>query len=99
MTITGAGGVSITGLEALDRFRKEYKKLPPEIQKRVDSQLKKLVITPMPSGIAFEKLKRYSNPDIYTIHITGNYKVSMEIDGQTAFLRRVANHDEIDRAP
>jgi hypothetical protein len=58
-----------------------------------------LVKSPIPPGLGFEKLKGYSNPDIYTIHITGNYKASIEIGGGAAFLRRVASHDEIDRAP
>ncbi len=53
----------------------------------------------MPPGLAFEKLHGYSNPDIYTIHVTGNYKISFEISKAIAFLRRVGTHDEIDRLP
>jgi hypothetical protein len=30
---------------------------------------------------------------------TGNYKISFEISGNIATLRRVALHDEIDRRP
>jgi plasmid maintenance system killer protein len=52
-----------------------------------------------PPGLRFEKLSGYSNPDIYTIHVNGNYKVSLEVTGGNALLRRVAPHDEIDRAP
>lgn len=53
----------------------------------------------MPPGLAFEKLKGYRNPDVYTIHVTGNYKISMSIYGQLAHLRRVADHGDIDRSP
>lgn len=54
---------------------------------------------PRPPGIRFEKLKGYSNPDIFTIHVTGNYKLFMDIVSSEARLRRVGTHDEIDRAP
>jgi hypothetical protein len=70
------------------------------MQSRVDEKLEDLLKNPRPSGLAFEKLKGYANPSIYTVHITGNYKLSFEIiEGSLAFLRRVATHDEIDRAP
>jgi plasmid maintenance system killer protein len=61
--------------------------------------LEDLKKVPVPSGLKFEKLKGYNRPDIYTIHINGNYKISIEIKGDEAILRCVANHNEIDRAP
>lgn len=66
---------------------------------RVDEKLQDLTKSPFPSGLKFEKLKGYSNPDIYSIHVTGNYKITMEIMGGNAWLRRIAPHDDIDRAP
>jgi plasmid maintenance system killer protein len=36
---------------------------------------------PRPPGLRFEKLQGYRRPDIYTIHVTGNFKISMEIEG------------------
>lgn len=99
MTVTGAGGVVIARWKKSRRFHKEYEKLPIEMRDLVDGKLQDLAKAPRPSGLAFEKLKGHTNPDIYTIHITGNYKASLEIDGEIAFLRRVATHNEIDRAP
>lgn len=99
MTDTGTGGVAITAWRKLKRFHRDYDKLTIELRDRVDAKLQDLTKEPRPSGLVFEKLKGYSNPDIYSIHVTGNYKVTMEIDGSQAFLRRVADHDEIDRAP
>lgn len=43
-------------------------------------------MNPRPPGLAFEKLAGHSRPDIYTIYVTGNYKISFEIEGSTAFL-------------
>lgn len=99
MTVVGSGGVDITQLVFTKGFERQYKKLPPEIKKLIPDKLNDLKNTPRPAGLRFEKLKGYSNPNIYTIHITGNYKLSFEIDGNTAFLRCVGNHNEIDRNP
>lgn len=99
MTVTGAGGVCITHWRKSKRFHKDYDKLGIDLRDLVDAKLQDLARPVRPAGLAFEKLKGYSAPDIYTVHVTGNYKISMEIEGTSAFLRRIANHDEIDRAP
>jgi mRNA-degrading endonuclease RelE of RelBE toxin-antitoxin system len=99
MTIVGTGGVVITRWEKRRTFHREYKKLDIALCDRVDACLQALTRSPIPAGLRFEKLKGYSNPDIYTIHITGNYKISFEIDAGIAYLRHVASHDEIDALP
>lgn len=99
MTVVGSGGVDITQFVFTKGFERQYKKLPPEIKKLIPDKLNDLQNTPRPAGLRFEKLKGYSNPNIYTIHITGNYKLSFEIDGNIAHLRCVGNHNEIDRNP
>lgn len=99
MTRVGSGGVLISSWSPTKRFRREYDKLTPELRAAVDGKLRDLAQNPMPRGLRFEKLKGYSAPDVYSIHITGNYKLSMEISGSRATLRRVATHDEIDRQP
>ncbi|HEY9210365.1 MAG TPA: hypothetical protein VIO56_03050 [Methylotenera sp.] len=99
MTDVGAGGVQIVRWKKSTRFHKDYTKLDNGIKDLADQKLQDLVKDPRPPGLSFEKLKGHSNPDLYTIHLNGNFKLSMEIDGGHAFLRRVANHDEIDRQP
>jgi mRNA-degrading endonuclease RelE of RelBE toxin-antitoxin system len=99
MTEIGAGGVVITEFEPFPAFSREFRKLSPELQVRVASKLKDLKANPRPPGLRFEKLKGYRNPGIYTIHLTGNYKISFEVEGTKAWLRYVGPHDEIDRAP
>lgn len=99
MTEVGAGGVCITGWLPSKRYVREYRKLTTALQARVDAKLDDLQVNPRPPGLGFEKLSGYSDPAIYTIHITGNYKLSFDLNGSVAFLRRVATHDEIDRAP
>jgi mRNA-degrading endonuclease RelE of RelBE toxin-antitoxin system len=99
MTEVGAGGVVITGWRATPQYKRRYKKLTKDMQTRVKQKLKDLQANPRPPGLGFEKLKGYQDPDVYTIHITGNYKLSFELDGGIALLRRVGTHDQIDRAP
>lgn len=99
MTRVGAGGVAISFLQTTTRFEREYRKLDATIKDRVDEKLPLLLANPRPPGLRFEKLKGYKRPDIFTIHITGNYKLSFEIDGTTAVLRSIACHNDIDRSP
>lgn len=99
MTVVGAGGVKINIWRKSKRFHKDYDRLTIDMRDLVDQKLQDLVKEPMPAGLKFEKLKGYSNPDYYTIHINGNYKASMEINGNEAFLRRVSDHNDIDRTP
>lgn len=99
MTQVGAGGVVIARWSKTKRFHKDYDKLTIEQRDLVDSKLQDLSKDPRPSGLRFEKLKGYNDPPIYTAHVTGNYKMSMEISGSDATLRRVGTHDDIDRAP
>lgn len=106
MTVVGSGGIQISRWRKLKRFHRDYDDLSIELKDKTDAALQDLARSPIPSGLRFEKLKGYSKPDIYTIHVTGNYKVSMDFeagksgdDGKVAVLRRVGTHNEIDRAP
>jgi len=72
VTQVGAGGIKITRWSKTKRFHKDYEKLTIELRDLVDQALQDLSKSPFPLGLRFEKLKGYSNPDIYTVHITGN---------------------------
>ena len=89
----------IDKISFLRTFERDYKKLDAQMKERVGAKLSDLRKDPRPSGLAFEKLKGYSKPDLYTIHVTGNYKISLEIVGSEAKLRRVGTHNAIDRSP
>ena len=99
MTVVGRGGVVIKSVDYRARFQKDYSCLARELQELVEAKIKDLLKDPRPPGLRFEKLKGIRNPSVYTIHVTGNYKISFEIIGDCAILRRVANHDTIDRTP
>lgn len=93
------GGVIIRTVHTKNKYKRRVRKLPPHIFEALKDKLKQLLDETQVNGLRFEKLTGYSNPDIFTFHITGNYKVSLEIDGDEATLRNVGVHNEIDRLP
>lgn len=84
-----------------EKFKKDYKKLSPDIRKHVDSAITDLLKNPIPKHLRFNKLNGFSNPFLYAIHITGNHshKITLEIKNNTAVLRRIGTHKVIDRSP
>lgn len=56
---------------------------------------------PIPKSRRLHPLAGFKNPKVYTIDVFSNhaYKISLEIEGDTATLRRVATHKVIDRSP
>ena len=99
MTVVGAGGIRITELAFKKKFKRDYKKLTESYQRIMDSRLQELLMDPIPERVKFEKLQGFRKPSLWTGHLDGNYKFSFEIEGSKCILRRVSNHDSIDRSP
>ncbi len=94
------GGPVIENFQYTNRFEHDLKKLSPEIREDVKKALQDLKINPRSSRLRLNKLADY-HPPIYAIHVTSNHshKITMNINGTTAVLRRVGTHKEIDRNP
>jgi mRNA-degrading endonuclease YafQ of YafQ-DinJ toxin-antitoxin module len=84
-----------------DKFKSQYKKLQPVLKEAADRTIKDLLKAPLPSTLRFHSLGGYNNPRLFTVDVTPNksHKISFEIEGETAILRRIGTHKEIDRAP
>lgn len=82
-------------------FKRSFSKLPNDIKELTLTALEKLLLDPQPKRLRLEKLKGNNKPPIYTIHVTPNHshKLSFEINGDMAILRRVDTHKVIDRTP
>ena len=80
-----------------DQFKAQIRKLPTEIQVAARQAVKDLVLDPHPKKYRIEK----QTHEVWTIHITRNHshKLSFVLDGDTAILRKIGTHKEIDRAP
>lgn len=95
------GGVVIRRLAMTGRFERDYKRLDQGLRCKVDAVLLNLVKNPRPATLRFEKLGGFCRPSIFTVHVTPNHshKLSFEIDGDCATLRRIGTHKEIDGTP
>jgi len=83
------------------RFQKDYDALTNALKSEVDAAIVDLYSNPIPPTRRFHSLGGFKNPKLYTIDVTPNksHKISLEIDGDVAILRRVATHKVIDRMP
>lgn len=81
-------------------FIRSFSALPDEIAELAVEAITDLLKSPMPARLRLHKLGGYKNPKVFTIDITTNHshKISLEIHGSVAVLRRAGTHKEIDRA-
>lgn len=92
-------------INAVDRSRqsfiRSFTSLSDEIAALAIEAIANLLQNPQPARLRFHKLEGYKNPKIFTIDITTNHshKISLEIEGSVAVLRKAGTHKEIDRAP
>ena len=72
-------------------FKKDYKKLPVNIQKAVDKQLGWLLENPDHPSL---NLKKMRDPrDIRECRVTWGYRFTLQIKEDAYILRRVGTHD------
>lgn len=90
--------ITIETWSPLETFETDYKKLPENIQTEVQDSLKKLLENPNSTKLRLKPVTGSKKPKVYAIHITANhsYKLTFEMDGTTAVLRRVGTHKKID---
>ncbi len=76
------------------------KALAPDIRNAAKEAIRDLLKHPIPASLRLHALHGYRNPKVFTIDVLPNhaYKISLEIDGQRANLRRVGTHKLIDRS-
>jgi mRNA-degrading endonuclease RelE of RelBE toxin-antitoxin system len=91
----------ITTITRNEKFEKDLKRLPPDILDAAKDAIRDLFQHPVPTRRRLHALHGYQNPKVFTIDVTANhsYKISFEINGHTANLRRVSTHKVIDRSP
>lgn len=93
------GGLAIRFTE---KFERDYKALSPDIRKAVDECLAEFVRDPLPPGRRPHSVtSRERKPTIFTMDVTSNksHKLSFQIEGLVATLRRIGTHKELDRSP
>jgi mRNA interferase RelE/StbE len=78
-----------------DRFKRDYQKLPSDIQKRVDQKLRFLLRDPRHPSLRVHKLRGVEG--LWEFSVTMNHRVMFEIEGKYYVLLGVGPHRIVDR--
>jgi mRNA-degrading endonuclease RelE of RelBE toxin-antitoxin system len=84
-------------------FKQQYKKLPKEIQEKVDRALRKLAVDTRYASLETHEVhgaSGYYSRKIYEAKVDNKYRLTWEYwEDNKIFLRNVDNHDECFRNP
>lgn len=88
------------GIAFTERFKKDYKALSPDLQNAVDECIVDLGKDPIPATRRAHRINTGQLPKVFSLDVTSNksHKLSFQLEGTTALLRRVGTHREIDRS-
>ena len=75
----------------LNRFVKDYAKLPLNIQETADKQIERLLNNPKHPSLNRKKMR--DPRDIWEIRITRSYRATFQIQDDLYIMRRVGPHD------
>ncbi|MGO9118213.1 MAG: type II toxin-antitoxin system RelE/ParE family toxin [Desulfomonilaceae bacterium] len=78
-----------------DHFKKDYKKLHPDIRKQVVQKLKFLAKDLNHPSLRTRKLK--ATIDLWEFRITANYRAVFRMEGENCLLLGVGTHRIVDR--
>lgn len=75
-------------------FKKEYQRLPQEIQENLDRKLRLLLEDPRHSSL---RLKKMGSTIYWEVSITMNYRLILRFEGEEIKLIAVGTHDVLKR--
>jgi len=82
-------------LRITKRFMKDYKKLPLDIQQRLDRKLEFLLNDPSYPSLRVHKLRGVEG--LWEFSVTMNYRVIFEVEDEYYLLLGAGPHDIVDR--
>ncbi|MBU4481698.1 hypothetical protein KKH59_05340 [Patescibacteria group bacterium] len=81
----------------LNPFKEDYKKLPPDIQKRADEKITFLITNSHHPSLRTKKIQ--GTKDVWEGRITKSIRFTFQITEDIYILRRIGKHDEVLRKP
>lgn len=78
-----------------EKFKKDYKKLSPVIQKQTDEKLEFFTAKPFHNSFRIKKMQ--GKIGIYEASITMQYRFLFQIDGSACILLRIGTHDILEK--
>jgi mRNA-degrading endonuclease RelE of RelBE toxin-antitoxin system len=83
-------------------FIRDYRRLPPRIQRRFDTALGLLLSDPRHPSLRAKKMEGQRDSegrDIWEARVTQGYRFTFVIEGATYLLRRIGPHEDALRHP
>jgi len=80
-----------------ETFKKDYRKLPANLQMLADSKVEMLADNPRHPSLRVKKMEGRKN--IWEASITMKYRFTFEIEEEAFLLRRVGEHDKVLKNP
>ncbi len=85
-------------IEASQRFKKAYRRLPPEIQRKIQKALRQLAENPRHPALRTKPIQGVTG--IYEARVDRDYRMSYErLPGDVLQMRVVGKHDETLKNP
>ena len=73
-----------------ERFKKDFKRLPGEIQDRLAKVLELFAANPRHPSLHVKKME--GTPDIWELRVSENYRVTFQPAREGVILRRIGTH-------
>ena len=78
-----------------EAFKQDYNRLPQEIQRRAEKQLRLFIQNPHHPSLQTRKLRSDPTGKTWYGRITRDYRFTFEIQGETYLLKSIGSHSEI----
>src|SRR5439155_2404530 len=88
---TDEGSAETVKLARTPRFARDFRSLPPDIQRRAAKQLQLLLDNPRHPSLRIKKME--GSQDIWEGRISKGYRFTFQVRNDTYILRRIGAHD------
>jgi len=72
-------------------FIRDYRNLPPPVQKAIDKQLEFLLSDSQHPSLHIKKMQDPRN--IWEGRVSGSYRFTFQVEGDTYIMRKIGSHD------
>jgi len=86
-----------TPIDVAPRFKRAYKKKPPEMQAVIDRAVARLRANPRDPALGTHKI--WGTPGVWAADLDRGNRLTFHWDGDTIVLRNHCNHDILNRNP
>lgn len=74
-----------------ERFKKDFIRLPDEIQERVGISLERFLVNPRHPSLHVKKME--GTPHMWELRVSDNYRITFQFMQEAVLLRRVGTHN------